>query len=113
MQERRQVKRIGRSLFVKFSYGKDRVGKSEGFTGDLSTGGARLLSLKRPNVNDKLELSIDVPNNPDMTLAEADVRWVGRENIKDDIGRDLCPVGVEFTFIDRQDRIYLEEFINQ
>lgn len=111
MKERRQIQRLDSSLFIKFS---SRVGqdiKSEGFTEDVSIGGARLLSLKRPKLNSNLDLSIDVPNNPDMTLAEANVRWVGTENKKDDIGRDVVPIGVEFTFIDRQDKAYLEEYL--
>ncbi|MCK4993750.1 MAG: PilZ domain-containing protein [Candidatus Omnitrophica bacterium] len=111
MQERRQIQRLDISLFVKFS---TRVGqgiKSEGFTEDVSLGGARLLSLKRPSLNANLDLSIDVPNNPDMTLAEASVRWIGSENKKDDIGREVFPVGVEFTFIDQQDKVYLEEYL--
>ena len=111
MQERRQIQRLGSSLFVKFS---TRVGqgiKSEGFTADVSLGGARLLSLKKPKLNANLDLSIDVPNNPDMTLAEANVRWIGTQNQKDDIGRDVFPVGVEFTYLDRQDKAYLEEYL--
>ncbi len=111
MQERRQIQRLGSSLFIKFSTASKQGLKSEGFTQDVSLGGAKLLSLKRPKVNDNLELSIDVPNNPDMTIAEANVRWVGAQNQKDDIGRDVFPVGVEFTFIDRQDRAYLEEYL--
>ncbi|MFH1093260.1 MAG: PilZ domain-containing protein [Candidatus Omnitrophota bacterium] len=111
MKERRQIQRLGSALFMKFSSGADRGMKSEGFTQDVSLGGAKLLSLKRPKVNENLELSIDVPNNPDMTFAEASVRWVGVLNQKDDIGRDVFPVGVEFTFIDRQDKAYLEEYL--
>jgi len=111
MKERLQIQRLGTSLFIKFSTEADQGLKSEGFTQDMSLSGAKLLSLKRPNVNDNLELRIDVPNNPDMTFAEANVRWVGAQNQKDDIGRDVFPVGVEFTFIDRQDRVYLEEYL--
>ncbi|MCG2711098.1 MAG: PilZ domain-containing protein [Candidatus Omnitrophica bacterium] len=111
MKERRQIQRLGSSLFIKFSAGVDQSMKSEGFTQDVSLVGAKLLSLKRPKVNENLDLSIDVPNNPDMTIAEASVRWVGVLNQKDDIGRDVFPVGVEFTFIDSQDRAYLEEYL--
>ena len=113
MQERRQIKRLGTSLFIKFSNGKNLGIRSEGFTEDVSLAGAKLLSLRKPNVNDSIELSIDVQNNPDMTLAEGNVRWVSEQNIKDDIGRDVFPIGVEFTFIDRQDKVYLEEFLKQ
>ncbi len=113
MKERRQIQRFGTSLFIRFSTESEQGVKSEGFTQDVSLGGAKLLSLKRLNVDDNLEISIDVPNNPDITLAEANVRWVGAQKEKDDIGRDVFPVGVEFTFIDRQDRAYLEEFLAQ
>lgn len=111
MNERRQIQRLGTSLFIKFVTASEQSMRSEGFTQDVSLGGAKLLSLRKPNVNENLELSIDVPNNPDMTLAEANVRWVGVHNQKDDIGRDVFPVGVEFTFIDSQDRAYLEEYL--
>ena len=111
MKERRQIPRLGTSLFIKFFTAAKLSMKSEGFTQDVSLGGAKLLSLKKPKVNDNLELRIDVPNNPDMTVAEANVRWVGAQNQKDDIGRDVFPVGVEFTFIDRQDKAYLEEYL--
>lgn len=113
MEERRQIKRIGTSLFIKFSIEDDVVQKHESFTQDMSISGARLLSFSRPSINDNLELSIDVPNNPDITIAEGNVRWVGEKALKDDIGRDVFPVGVEFTFMDRQDRVYLEEFLNR
>ncbi len=111
MQERRQIQRLGNSLFVKFSTRAGQEIKSEGFTEDVSIGGARLLSLKKPRLNANLDLSIDVPNNPDMTLAEANVRWIGSQNKRDDIGREVFPVGVEFTFLDRQDKTYLEEYL--
>jgi len=113
MLERRQLRRIGTSLFIKFSVNDDLEKNFGSFTQDISTGGARLLSFKRPKVNDDLELRIDVPNNPDITIAEGNVRWVGEEALKDDIGKDVFPVGVEFTFMDRQDRAYLEEFLKQ
>ena len=110
MKERRQIQRIDSSLFIKFSTALGRM-KSEGFTKDVSLGGVKLLSLKKPNVNSSLELSIDVPNNPDLTVAEANVRWVGEQNLKDDIGREVFPIGVEFIFMDRQDKAYLEEYL--
>ena len=110
MKERRQIQRLGSSLFIKYSTALGRM-KSEGFTQDVSLGGAKLLSLKKPKVNSNLELSIDVPNNPDLTVAEANVRWVGEQNLKDDIGREVFPIGVEFTFMDRQDKTYLEEYL--
>ena len=111
MKERRQIQRFGSSLFIKFSTGLTQKMKSEGFTQDVSLGGAKLLSLKKPKVNSNLELSIDVPNNPDLTVAEANVRWVSDQNLKDDIGREVFPIGVEFTFMDRQDKTYLEEYL--
>jgi len=111
MIERRQIQRLASSLFIKFSSGIGLGMQSEGFTQDVSLGGAQLLSLKKPRVNSKLELSIDVPNNPDMTIAEGNVRWVGEQNLKDDIGREVFPIGVEFTFIDKQDKAYLEEYL--
>lgn len=50
MQERRQIKRIGSSLFIKFASNLSNGVESEGFTRDVSLSGARMLSLKKTKV---------------------------------------------------------------
>jgi PilZ domain. len=112
MQERRQLKRELTSLFVRFTVDEQGSVNHEGFTQDASLGGLRLLASSCPEVEDSLNMSIDVPNNPDMTVVEGSVRWVGTK-VMDDDGKPVFPVGVEFTYIDRRDKKFLEDFFSR
>ncbi len=112
MQERRTTKRELTSLFVRFTVDEQGSVNHEGFTQDASLGGLRLLTSSCPDVDDNLNMNIDVPNNPDMTVIEGNVRWIGEKAIDDD-GKQVFPVGVEFTYIDRRDKKFLEEFFSR
>ncbi|MFH1062429.1 MAG: PilZ domain-containing protein [Candidatus Omnitrophota bacterium] len=111
MQERRQTKRTLSSVFIRFSFEDQPEQNHEAFTQDISLEGARIASNSRLNLNDKLELNIDVPNNPDMTIAEANVRWVGDKSIDAVTGKTTYQAGVEVTYMDKQDKEYLENFL--
>lgn len=111
MEERRQFKRILSSLFIRFTIDESDFKNCEGFSEDLSTEGIRLRTNSRLSINDNLNLSIDVPNNPDMTLAEGKVKWIGKDPLRDENGRLSFPVGVEITYIDRHDKNYLKDYL--
>ena len=113
MQERRETKRIRTALFVRFDVSDDEQLHGGSFTQDVSMGGARLLSPLRLKENMRLDLNIDIPNDPDMAQAEGHVRWVCPEPMTDENGNSMFPVGVEFTYLDRQDRAYLKDFLSQ
>ena len=112
MQDRRRTKRELTALFIRFSVDEQGNVSHEGFTQDASLGGVRLLTAACPEVDDNLNMSIDVPNNPDMTMVEGSVRWVGAKAI-DDNGKEMFPVGIEITYIDRRDKKFLEEYFNR
>lgn len=40
------------------------------------------------------------------------MRWVSENNQIDDIGREVFPVGIEFTYMDGQDKSYLEKYLS-
>jgi len=113
MQERRQTKRRLTSVFIRFRVGKNNKTDHRSFTRDMSLEGVRLLSSSRLKSDDYLEMNIDVPTNPDMTVAEGNVRWVGERPLLDENGELVFPAGVEITYMDRQDREFLEEFLAQ
>jgi hypothetical protein len=111
MQERRQTKRTVSSVFIRFAFADQPKQNHEAFTQDISLEGLRIASNSRLNLNDNLELNIDVPNNPDMTVAEGTVRWVGNKSMDVITGKTTYPAGVEVTYIDKQDKAYLEKFL--
>ena len=110
MDERRETKRTLASVFIRFDVddGKEQI---TGFTQDISTEGICVLSREELNLFESLNMNIDIPNNPDIMQAEGNVRWVSKNAVFDDAGRKTYPVGIAFTYIDRQDREYLQEFI--
>lgn len=111
MKERRQAKRTLSSVFIRFSFEDQPEQNYEAFTQDISLEGARIASDSQLNLNDNLELNIDVPNNPDMTLAEANVRWIGDKSIDAVTGKTMYQAGIEVTYMDKQDKEYLENFL--
>ena len=112
--EQRQKNRTIASLFIRFSYEnakEDICGES--FTHDASSDGFCLLTSSRLKVNDALKLNIDVPLNPDITMAEGSVRWVSQKTLKNEIGKEVFPVGVEITYMDGHDKRFLEEYLQR
>ncbi len=110
MDERRETRRTLASVFIRFETegGKDQV---TGFTQDISTEGICVLSRNEMNVFENVNMNIDIPNNPEIMQAEGNVRWISKQTMFDDAGRKTYPVGIAFTYIDKQDREYLQEFI--
>ncbi len=111
MKERRQSKRTLSSVFVRFAFEDASDQSHEAFTEDISLQGIRISSSSRLNLNDNLELNIDVPNNPDMTVAEGSVRWLGDKSIDAVTGKTIFQAGVEMTYMDQQDKVYLDKFL--
>jgi len=111
VDERRNIKRTLTSLFIRFTVEDDTSQDFESFTEDMSLEGVKLLTPTPPREFESIEMNIDVPNNPDMTAAEGTVRWVGERALFDDTGREVFPVGVSITYLDRQDKTYLENYL--
>ncbi|MBU1042912.1 MAG: PilZ domain-containing protein [Candidatus Omnitrophica bacterium] len=111
MQERRQAQRTVSSVFIRFKFEDQPEQKHEAFTQDISLEGVKIAAYSRLNLNDNLELNIDVPNNPDMTIAEGNVRWIGDKSIDAVTGKTTYLAGVEVTYMDKQDKEYLERFL--
>ncbi|MBU4304815.1 MAG: PilZ domain-containing protein [Candidatus Omnitrophica bacterium] len=112
--ERRQKNRTLTLLFIRFSYEnakEDICGES--FTHDASSDGFCLLTSSRLKINDALKLNIDVPINPDITMAEGRVCWVSQKTLKDEIGKEVFPVGVEITYMDSHDKEFFEEYLQR
>ena len=112
MQERRESKRTPAALFIRFHLEDAANSNHESFSQDVSTDGVRLMAPFRLKPHANLEMKMDVPNNPDMTHVEGSVRWVGETPSQDENGNAVYAAGVVFTFIDRQDRTYLEEYLS-
>ncbi|MBI4845442.1 MAG: PilZ domain-containing protein [Candidatus Omnitrophica bacterium] len=111
MEERRQGKRILTSLFVRFNVeGSDEKKYIGTFSQDASENGFCIFSDVRPRINDELSMSVDVPNNPDLTMVEGNVRWIGTL-LKNDEGKSVFPVGVEITYIEPQDKKYFLDYL--
>ena len=113
MQERRGSKRVPIALFVRFEIEDQEEAKYGSFTQDASVDGLKLLSPYKLKTNANLNMSIDIPNDPDMAQAEGNVRWVSQKPIKDETGNELYPAGVAFTYMDRQDKTFFEKYLNQ
>ncbi len=111
MKERRQEQRTASSVFIRFNFEDQPEQKHEAFTQDISIQGVKIAASSRVNLNDNLELNIDVPNNPDMTVAEGNVRWVGDKSIDAVSGKTTYLAGVEVTYMDKQDKEYLDKFL--
>jgi hypothetical protein len=111
MEERRKQKRILSSVFIRFAFEYAPDESNVAFTEDISPEGVKILSESLLRVDDNLELNIDVPNNPDMTIAEGSVRWIGSKKLDDITGKEVYQAGVELTYMDRQDRDYLRKFL--
>ncbi|MBU1088135.1 MAG: PilZ domain-containing protein [Candidatus Omnitrophica bacterium] len=111
MKERRQAQRALSSVFIRFNFEGQPEQKHEAFTQDISLEGVKITSSSSLNLNDNLELNIDVPNNPDMTVAEGNVRWIGEKSIDPVSGKTTYLAGVEVTYMDKQDKAYLENFL--
>ena len=109
MEERRKARRCAAALFIRF-HDEDAPDINYGsFTQDVSVDGVRLLSPYRLKTDTTLKMRIDVPENPDLTVAEGSVRWVGKSPVTDENGDQVFSMGVEFTYIDRADRPYLAQ----
>lgn len=113
MEERREVKRTPVALFIRFSVADEENINCGSFTQDASVEGVKLLSPYRlkPNVN--LKMCIDIPNDPDIAEVEGNVRWAEGHPQQDEQGNNVFPAGIVFTNIERQDKTYLEEFLEQ
>ncbi len=113
MQERRESRRTPISLYVKFNVDSAQKIKHGGFTLDVSAQGIRMLSpcVLKPNSN--VTMSIDIPNDPDLALAEGNVRWAKEQSSVDENGNKVFSAGIAFTSLDRQDKVYLEEYLEQ
>ena len=112
MEERRKKKRILSSVFIRFSFEDAPDKYNVAFTEDISLDGVKMLSESALKVDDNIDLNIDIPNNPDMTVAEGNVRWVGSKTIDELTGKSAYLAGVELTYMDRQDKDFLEKFLN-
>ncbi|MBU0633768.1 MAG: PilZ domain-containing protein [Candidatus Omnitrophica bacterium] len=113
MQDRRQSKRMPMALFIRILVDEKDNMKCETFTQNVSADGAQILSSRPLTQNADVLLNIDVPNDPDIVRAEGTVRWVGKHALEDENGKKVFPIGVEFTYMDRQDRTFLEEYLYQ
>jgi len=111
MKERRQEQRTASSVFIRFNFESNPNQQYEAFTQDISLQGVKIASSSRLNLNDSLALNIDVPNNPDMTVAEGNVRWLGDKSIDAVSGKTTYLAGVEVTYMDKQDKEYLDKFL--
>ena len=86
MEERRKARRCAAALFIRF-HDEDAPDINYGsFTQDVSVDGVRLLSPYRLKTDTTLKMRIDVPENPDLTVAEGSVRWVGKSPVTDENG---------------------------
>ena len=112
MQERRETKRTPAALFIRFRLEDMAEVNHESFSQDVSIEGVRLMAPVRLKPHANLEMKMDVPNNPDMTQVEGTVRWADETPRQDENGNAVYAAGVVFTFIDRQDRSYLEEYLS-
>ncbi|MFH2138605.1 MAG: PilZ domain-containing protein [Candidatus Omnitrophota bacterium] len=113
MDERRFSKRKPASLFVRFQSIESSDLQYGCFSEDISVDGARFYSPFRLGRSTRLNVNIDIPNNPEITQVEADVKWIGKEPFNDEQGNRVFPVGVEFTYLDNEDKSYLEEFLKE
>jgi len=113
MEERRLTRRSPAALFIRITVDDEKRIKCESFTQDVSLTGVRLFATQPLQQNDKLLLNIDIPNDPDIAHAEGNVRWVGKSSLRKQDGKEVFPAGIEFVYMDRQDKVYLEEYLTR
>lgn len=113
MLDRRQVKRTPVSLFVRFNLDEQKDMNFGSFTQDASNEGLKLLSPCRLKLNSILNMNIDIPNDPLLAQAEGSVRWVGSNPLFNENGKLVYPAGVVFTYLDQQDKRFLDEYLAQ
>lgn len=113
MKEKRQAQRSPAALFIRITIDDEKRIKCESFTYDVSLTGVRLFSTRPLKQNDRLLLNIDIPNDPDIVRAEGNVRWIGSPTLRQMDDKEVFPAGIEFIYMDRQDKVYLEEFLTQ
>ncbi|MFH1459215.1 MAG: PilZ domain-containing protein [Candidatus Omnitrophota bacterium] len=113
MPEKRQNKRALTALFIRFTVDDNNSISYKTFSRDMCVDGICLLSPKRLKLNDNLQLNIDIPNNPDMTLAEGNVRWTSQKSMINEDGKEVFPAGVAFTYLESRDKAFLSEFIGK
>ncbi len=112
MNERRGTLRVPAVLFVRFKSTEVESEGCGGFTADLSLDGMQILSPRALVPDSDLELTIDVPDSPQLTFAEGCVRWLG-EISQDENGNEVYPTGVAFTYIDPRDRNDLADYLKR
>ncbi|MCP4649836.1 MAG: PilZ domain-containing protein [PVC group bacterium] len=111
MDDRRQTDRIPASLFVRF-YSTDADQVEYGcFSQDVSIDGMKVYSPYKLEQDTPLDMNLDIPNSPEISLIEANVRWMGEASIQDEKGSDVFPMGVAFSTLGGEDRNYLQEYL--